>query len=115
MKRAYLNGYIAMALFTMVAGLCVLIPNKSEAKRCAAIIYEHIDYGGSRQCLQEGSYNVDDLDIGNDMLSSIKVRDGNTVYLFEHKNYSGRRATVTSNHRYVGDRWNDITSSIIVE
>lgn len=103
-----------MAL-AMMLGLSVFTPSITEARGCAAIIFEHRDYRGEYQCLQEGSYNVGDIEIGNDMLSSIKVRDGVTVYLYEHKNFRGKRVRVSQSYRYIGDSWNDRTSSIIVE
>ena len=110
-----------LAKFFALASLCAglfasaLLPGDDFARSCAAIIYEHADYSGAAQCLQVGSYNVNDLEIGNDRLSSIKVRRGNSVILYEHKNFSGRKATVTKDLRFVGDKWNDIVSSIIVE
>lgn len=91
------------------------MPGKAEARLCAAIVYEHANYQGDHQCLQEGSYDLGDLTIGNDIISSIKVRQGNRVIVYQHKNFSGKRASVTRNVRYVGDQWNDSISSIVVE
>lgn len=115
MKRMCLNGFVAAALFCTAVLMYTFMPRNAEARHCAAIIYEHANYRGDYQCLQEGSYNLGDIEIGNDTLSSIKVSRGNTVILYEHKNFSGRKATVRRNYSFVGDRWNDIVSSIIVE
>ncbi|MGE4538618.1 MAG: peptidase inhibitor family I36 protein [Desulfovibrio sp.] len=115
MKQVYRKAFVVMILCAMTVGMSMLVPKDAAARHCAAIIYEHANYQGQHQCLQEGSYNVGDLDIGNDTLSSIKVSSGNTVILFEHKNYSGRRSTITHDYKFVGERWNDIVSSIIVE
>ncbi|MDR1776308.1 MAG: hypothetical protein LBR31_00570 [Desulfovibrio sp.] len=87
----------------------------AQARECAAIIYEHANYKGNAQCLQEGRYNLRNLKIGNDRLSSVKVRKGNRVILFEHENFGGRKGVLKKSSSYVGDKWNDITSSIIVE
>lgn len=92
-----------------------LWPGSAQARDCAAIIYQHANYKGAAQCLQVGRYNVNNIEIGNDALSSIKVRQGNVVYLYEHSNFTGRRGVLTKDSSYVGDSWNDITSSIIVQ
>lgn len=115
MKRVFLSGIMSTLFLCIVTFLYALTPSTAWSRNCAAIIYEHANYKGAAQCLQEGSYNVGDLEIGNDQLSSLRVRDGNTVILFEHKNFSGRKASVSKNTPFVGERWNDIVSSIIVE
>ena len=115
MTRVSKTKFFAAALLCAAFFTSVLLPGDAFARSCAAIIYEHANYGGASQCLQEGRYNLNNLRIGNDRLSSIKVRKGNRVIMFEHKNFSGRRSTVEKSYKFVGDRWNDIVSSIIVE
>ncbi|MDL2207964.1 hypothetical protein LJC09_05160 [Desulfovibrio sp. OttesenSCG-928-F20] len=115
MGKVCVTKFVVMGLLGVAAFMVALMPGTAQARHCAAIIYEHANYEGAAQCLQEGSYNVGDLEIGNDALSSLKVSGGNVVILFEHSNYSGRSARVTGNKSYVGDKWNDTVSSIIVE
>lgn len=115
MGRTRIPKRVAMGLLASIVCMLALLPGYSEAGPCAAIIYEHANYQGAAQCLRGGRYNINDLEIGNDTLSSIQVSSGTVVILFEHSNYSGRSATVRSSLSYVGDSWNDIVSSIIVE
>ena len=79
------------------------------------VIYEHANYQGENQSLSEGKYNLADINIGNDKLSSIRIPYGIKVTLFEHINFRGRRKTFTTNTKYVGDDFNDLTSSLTIE
>jgi hypothetical protein len=78
-------------------------------------IYKDSGYNGAVQVLTEGSYNLNALRIGGDQLSSLKVPVGMKVTLFEHPNYAGKSKTFTQDAAYVGDDFNDITSSVLVE
>ena len=80
-----------------------------------ATVYKHGDYGTPSQELGVGKYDINDLTIGNDQLSSLKVPEGLRVTLYEHGNFRGRRKTFTSDTSWVGDDFNDITSAIVVE
>jgi len=115
MKWVRFNGCALVVLFAMVFGMCICISSNAEAGHCAAIIYEHANYRGRYQCLQEGRYNVEDLTIGNDTLSSVRVSRGNIVHLYKHRDFSGRRGVLKKDSAFVGDSWNDIVSSIIVQ
>jgi hypothetical protein len=79
-----------------------------------AIIYEHGNFQGRSQELIPGSYNMASLGIPNDSLSSLKVETGLKVTLYEHE-FTGRSKTFTEDTAWVGDDFNDITSSIKVE
>ena len=80
----------------------------------AVRIYEHADYKGTYQTLPLGSYNMKQLSIGNDKLSSIKIPSGLVVTLFEHADFKGKMKTFIENTPYVGDDFNDITSGVLV-
>lgn len=80
----------------------------------AARIYEHADFQGKYQTLPLGSYNMKQLSIGNDKLSSIKIPSGLVVTLFEHADFQGRMKTFIEDTSYVGDDFNDITSGVMV-
>jgi pimeloyl-ACP methyl ester carboxylesterase len=85
-----------------------------------ATVYEHI--------LFEGESFVADLDMSfvgwewNDRLSSVHVPSGRTVVLYEHADYQGESATLTSDAADLRDypgpgidgTWNDVVSSIQV-
>jgi hypothetical protein len=79
-----------------------------------AIVYEHSNFQGRSQELIPGSYNMASLGIPNDSLSSLKVEKGLKVTLFEHE-FTGRSRTFTEDTAWVGDDFNDITSSVKVE
>jgi hypothetical protein len=89
-----------------------VVPPQSLPK---AIIYEHSNFQGRSQELIPGSYNMASLGIPNDSLSSLKVKKGLKVTLYEHESFCGRSKTFTADAAWVGDDFNDITSSIEVE
>ncbi|UXI70166.1 phosphatidylinositol-specific phospholipase C domain-containing protein [Tahibacter amnicola] len=78
-----------------------------------AAVYEHGSYTGRMQILPVGSYNLSDLNLGNDVISSIRVGDGYKVKLYEHSNFKGDTKTLTSDASGLGS-FNDETSSIVV-
>ncbi len=84
-------------------------------ERQSVTIYADANYQGKSQDLKAGNYNINQLDIGNDQLSSIKVPKGFVVTLYADANFSGKTMTVTQDTPYVGNEFNDMTSSIIVE
>jgi hypothetical protein len=96
-------------------------------------VFEHINFEGSFQDFEIGSFNVNDLSIGNDTISSIAIPQNKIVELFEHSNFSGHKITLTEDcadfttlkaHTYADDTilnprydirglvFNDETSSI---
>ena len=80
-----------------------------------AAIYEHANYQGRSQELGLGKYDINHLTIGNDVLSSLKVPKGIRVTLYEHAGFQGRTRSFIADTAYVGNDFNDITSSIVVE
>lgn len=81
----------------------------------SVVIYEHINYQGKNQELNEGIYDLESLNIGNDRLSSLTIPAGMKVTLYEHKGFTGRTKTFTQDTPFVGNDFNDITSAIKVE
>ncbi|MEI3650784.1 MAG: bluetail domain-containing putative surface protein [Dolichospermum lemmermannii FEM_B0920] len=79
-----------------------------------ATIYQHDSYGGQAQDLRVGNYDLGNLQIGNDSLSSLQVSPGFKVTLYEHSLYTGSSRTFTQSTNWVGN-FNDKTSSIKVE
>lgn len=81
-------------------------------------IYQDINYGGRTASLGEGSYNLASLQakgFQNDDLSSIKVPFGYKVTLYENDNFSGSTKIITSDISWIGNDFNDKTSSIKIE
>ncbi|BAF99972.1 MULTISPECIES: hypothetical protein [Microcystis] len=79
------------------------------------VIYADGSYQGASQELAEGNYDINDLTIGNDTLSSLKIPQGIKVTVYEHRGFSGRSKVFVEDTPWVGDDFNDLTSSIKVE
>lgn len=79
------------------------------------VIYQHANYEGNSQVLLPGRYDISNISIGNDVLSSLQVPNGWKVILYRHHNFTGDTKIYTSNATYVGNDFNDQTSSIVVE
>ena len=80
-----------------------------------ATVYQHTNYGGASQELGLGSYDIHDLTVGNDQISSVKVPEGLRVTLYADANFRGSHKMFTSDASYVGNDFNDKTSAILVE
>lgn len=76
------------------------------------IIYADANFSGRAQELGPGNYDMGQLAVGNDIVSSLRVPGGWTVTLFEHAGFQGRSKTFTGDTWYVGDDFNDRASSI---
>lgn len=94
------------------AYIAQIYPRSSNNK---VMIYEHANYQGAGYELAEGSYDVNRMGLANDTLTSLQVPPGMKVTLYEHSGFTGRSKTFTQNTSYVGDDFNDSTSSIRVE
>ena len=75
-------------------------------------LFQHANYNGQSHGLSFGKYSLKDLGIGNDSLSSLKVKKGAGVRLFEHDQWQGASIDVTANTPYIGNAWNDRVSSV---
>jgi hypothetical protein len=87
--------------------------NPAGGRSGAVTLYEDKNYRGRSQTLHEGRYRLGALRIENDSLSSIRVREGYQVILFQHDNFQGSQKTVTGDIAWLG-AFNDETSSIVV-
>ncbi|MFH7027557.1 MAG: M12 family metallopeptidase [Heteroscytonema crispum UTEX LB 1556] len=79
------------------------------------VIYSDSNYQGQSQELEPGDYDLKNLTIGSDRLSSLKVPPGMQVILYEHSGFAGQAKKLTADTPYVGDDFNDKTSSIKVQ
>ena len=89
------------------------LPHTVALTNCAATIYADPSFGGVSQCLRTGNYRMADLKIGNDALSSIKVRSGMKVAIYEHDQFNGASNTFTADVSSLGT-FNNLTSSIVI-
>lgn len=79
------------------------------------VIYRHVNFEGASQELDKGSYNITDLAIGNDTLSSLRVPPGMKVTLYSSAGFQGSAKVFTQDSAWVGVDMNDRTSSLKVE
>lgn len=92
-----------------------IVQSKSPDSNFKVTVYEHANYGGRSQELPVGRYNLQQLSIGNDIISSIKVPTGLIVTAYEHIDFGGKTKVFTEDTSYVGNDFNDKISSIVVE
>ncbi len=78
------------------------------------VIYFDSDYIGKFQVLKPGKYNVSDLTIGDNALSSALVPYGMLLRLYELPDFQGATFEIRSDTRAVPLEWNDKASSIEV-
>jgi uncharacterized protein YkwD/glutaredoxin len=86
-------------------------PSKNDSNKDVVTIFQHANYQGLSQILKAGKYDLKDISIGNDEVSSIKVPEGMYVLLFEDANFSGDFIEVHEDESFIDD-FNDLTSSI---
>ena len=89
--------------------------SSAQALATTVLLFEHGGYGGRVQSLQPGRYDMGQLTVGNDAVSSLQVPAGWSVTLYEHGGFSGRSKVFTSDATWVGDDFNDLASSVVVQ
>lgn len=78
-----------------------------------ATFYYHCWYDGPSSQLGRGNYDMNQMGLPNDSISSVRVPAGLTVVLYEHAGFQGRSVTLTSDAVcLVNNGFNDQTSSI---
>lgn len=88
-------------------------PGFAKPPRISACqLYQHADFEGN---IYDVGSNQEDPDLWrtfNDVASSLVVPGNCELWVFEHKDFAGRRKPFgPGHHRYVGDYWNDRISS----
>jgi len=89
------------------------LPHTITPTNCAATIYADGGFWGASQCLRAGNYRMADLKIGNNAVSSIKVKAGSKVTMYADDRFGGSSVVFTSDSGWVGN-FNDQASSIVV-
>lgn len=77
-------------------------------------LFEHFQFTGQSAVLGVGSYDVHQMRLPNDSLSSLRVPPGLRVTLYEHGGFGGRALVVTTDTGDIGKAFNDLTSSVVV-
>ncbi len=83
-----------------------------------ATFYQDINYGGYAVQLPEGTYTQAQLEahgIRNNDITSIKVQAGYKVTIYDGSTFNNDSKSFTADVSYVGNDWNDRTSSIKIE
>jgi len=89
------------------------LPHTVTLTNCAVTLYADANFTGASQCLKTGSYRQADLKIGNDNVSSIKVKSGKKVTLYENDQFGGASNVQTADVAAFGP-FNNRTSSLVV-
>lgn len=88
-----------------------IFPKPSASDR--VIIYTDSEYQGFGQTLARGEYDWGQIE--NDVISSVKVPAGRKAIFYSDVKFSGQTKTFTADTPYVGNDFNDRTSSIVIE
>jgi len=92
-----------------------VIPTPAPVRGNTVTIYSDFFHRGASIELRPGRYSSGQLGIGNNNLSSLKVPFGMKAVLFDNENFSGPALEVIEDTVGVPMRFNDLTSSLIVE
>jgi len=73
-------------------------------------------FSGSSVSLGVGNYDINQIGLPNDSISSLRVPSGLRLVLFEHSGFGGASVTLTSDTACLTDRgWNNRASSVQVQ
>ncbi len=98
--------------FLMAFAFLVFFSSNSEAQ---VTVYKDINYGGTTQTFNEG-FHKGYFQIGNDVISSVKVQPGYKLTLYEHGVGNGRELVLYSDAPDLMKlNFNDIASNLKVE
>ncbi|RXZ77571.1 DUF946 domain-containing protein [Paenibacillaceae bacterium] len=86
------------------------------ASTLPVIAYRNPSYRGVEQQFDVGMYNLNEINqgVGSDRLSSMRVRPGYKVTLYQHQNFSGATKVLTADNDFITD-FDDMMSSMKVE
>jgi hypothetical protein len=95
------------------------LPHTLALTNCAVTAYADGWYTGKSQCLRTGSLRMADLinGVGNDAISSVRVRSGMQVKFYEHDQFNGASKVFTADHAAMWEssaNFNDKASSLVV-
>lgn len=93
-------------------------PPSKHADNPVATFYSDIDYKGKAVDLPEGEFLLSSLQsygITNDDISSLKVKSGFKVVVYENDGFGGKSNSYTASTANMGSEWNKQVSSIKIE
>lgn len=93
-------------------------PPSKHADNPVATFYSDIDYNGKAVDLPEGEFLLSSLQsygITNDDISSLKVKSGFKVVVYENDGFGGKSKSYTASTANMGSEWNKQVSSIKIE
>ena len=93
-------------------------PPSKHADNPVATFYSDIDYKGKAVDLPEGEFLLSSLQsygITNDDISSLKVKSGFKVVVYENDGFGGKSKSYTASTANMGSEWNKQVSSIKIE
>ena len=93
-------------------------PPSKHADNPVATFYSDIDYKGKAVDLPEGEFLLSSLQsygITNDDISSLKVKSGFKVVVYENDGFGGKSKLYTASTANMGSEWNKQVSSIKIE
>ena len=93
-------------------------PPSKHTDNPVATFYSDIDYKGKAVDLPEGEFLLSSLQsygITNDDISSLKVKSGFKVVVYENDGFGGKSKSYTASTANMGSEWNDQVSSIKIE
>ena len=93
-------------------------PPSAHADNPVATFYSDIDYKGKAVDLPEGEFLLSSLQsygITNDDISSLKVKSGFKVVVYENDGFGGKSKSYTASTANMGSEWNKRVSSIKIE
>lgn len=89
------------------------LPHTLTLTDCAVTVYDGANYTGASQCLRAGNYRTQDLKIGDNKITSMRVKSGYKISLYEHDQFAGLMNTQTADMAGFGP-FNDRASSLVV-
>lgn len=118
---------IAIAIFTIILSSSTVIARDYDDTRYYSdayqnhndknviTFYEKCDFEGEHISLPVGNYpSLNELKIGNDRISSVRVPKGMSVNLFSDRRFRGSKLTLDEDLFCLPKRLNNTTSSIVI-
>jgi hypothetical protein len=88
--------------------------NNGYYNRGQVTLFSDCNYQGARKSFAEGEYRIEEIGIGNDAASSIRVPYGWSVTVYENGDFGGKKQLYSTDIPCLGNGWNDEISSIRV-
>ncbi len=100
--------------FNLSVSSLIVAPFREKNTGPKARVYVHPRFRPPSKELAPGRYDLHQIGLPNDSISSVKVPEGLRVTLFQHHRFGGRKVVFTEDASNLGS-FNDQTSSIVVE